>query len=95
MCILQVSTLADHAHVGTCTSAVDLVHELCHSLANTDSELEPSVRHFSALVGEAVNNDDVRCLCNTLARACIVGLYVYTKPCTAMAVAAVPMTPAL
>ena len=50
MCILQVSTLADHAHVGTCTSAVDLVHELCHSLANTDSELEPSVRHFSALV---------------------------------------------
>ena len=39
MCILQVSTLADHAHVGTCTSAVDLVHELCHSLANTDSEL--------------------------------------------------------
>ena len=32
------------------TSAVDLVHELCHSLANTDSELEPSVRHFSALV---------------------------------------------
>ena len=50
MCILQVSTLADHAHLGTCTSAVDLVHELCHSLANTDSELEPSVRHFSALV---------------------------------------------
>ena len=50
MCILQVSTLADHAHVGTCTSAVDLVHELCHSLANTDSELELSVRHFSALV---------------------------------------------
>ena len=39
MCILQVSTLADHAHVGTCTSAVDLVHELCHSLASTDSEL--------------------------------------------------------
>ena len=44
------TALADHAHVGTCTSAVDLVHELCHSLANTDSELEPSVRHFSALV---------------------------------------------
>ena len=54
MCILQVSTLADHAHVGTCTSAVDLVHELCHSLANTDSELEPSVRHFSALVSQKV-----------------------------------------
>ena len=50
MCILQVSTLADHAHVGTCTSAVDLGHELCHSLANTGSELEPSVSHFSALV---------------------------------------------
>ena len=54
MCILQVSTLADHAHVGTCTSAVDLVHELCHSLANTDSELEPSVRHFSALVIDGI-----------------------------------------
>ena len=55
---LQMYALAGHAHVGTCTSAMDLVAWVCkcacHSIANIvpivvkDSEL--SVRHYSALV---------------------------------------------
>ena len=44
MCILQVSTLADHAHVGTCTSAIDLVQTVQPSRYCRDStDLKTSV----------------------------------------------------
>ena len=39
--VVQVYALAGHAHVGTCTSAIDLVHGFA---------AQPSVWHFSALV---------------------------------------------
>ena len=39
--VVHVYALAGHAHVGTCTSAIDLVHGFA---------AQPSVWHFSALV---------------------------------------------
>ena len=43
--VVQVYALAGHAHVGTCTSAIDLVHGFVNMHA-----AQPSVWRFSALV---------------------------------------------
>ena len=45
LCVVQVYALAGHAHVGTCTSAIDLVHGFVNMHA-----AQPSVWHFSALI---------------------------------------------
>ena len=45
--VVQAYALAGHAHVGTCTSAIDLVHGFA---------AQPSVWHFSALVLMSITN---------------------------------------
>ena len=50
--VVQVYALAGHAHVGTCTSAIDLVNAFA---------VQPSVWHFSALVYISDSFDNTIC----------------------------------